>query len=200
VGKCGSVAVNFPAEWANVGWRPRNKVGGLHAVLLPFYRHYAAYFGTDVGLHGVMWSSGFLAKTCGSVRLLIRRYITLISVRLAEGVLDRKGQESTIATYYSQPAHRVLNVWRRRHTTKGFTSTSYPKVAPVTLFTASFYNFPTQCVPIRSKMYYHIHNAHSFAYYLLSALKEFVSGLTRLKLEGKRIKLDLLSHTVSSIL
>lgn len=101
MGKCGSVAVSFPAEWANVGWPWPSDVDGLYAVSLLFYRYHATYFGINIGLHGVVWSSGLRGKSCGSVRLLIRRYITLIGVGLAEGVLDRKGQESTIATYYS---------------------------------------------------------------------------------------------------
>lgn len=107
MGKCGSVAVDFPAERANVGWRWRSEVDGSHALSLPVYRYHSTHFGIDVGLYGVMWSNGFPAKTCGSVRLLIRRYIALIGIRLAEGVLDCKGQESTIATYYSQSAQSL---------------------------------------------------------------------------------------------
>ena len=62
MGKCGSVAVNFPAERANVGWRWRIEVDGLHAVSLPFYRYQATYFGINLGLHGVCGQADFLQK------------------------------------------------------------------------------------------------------------------------------------------
>jgi hypothetical protein len=84
--------------------------------------------GNNIGLHGALWSSGLDEKVWGSVRLLIRPCIILIGVGLAEGILDRKGQESTIATYYFQPAHRALNLWRHGHTRKCFIGTSYTSI------------------------------------------------------------------------
>ena len=118
MGKCGSVAVSSQlsgptlAGAGQVMWIDCMQYLFSSVDIMP---HTLVLTLGCIVLYCVVGSSGLHKKVCGSVRLLIRHFITLIGVRLAEGVLDRRGQESTITTYYSQPAHKVLNLWRRRH-------------------------------------------------------------------------------------
>ena len=63
MGKCGSVAVNFPAEWANVGWRWPSEVDGSHAVSFPFCRYHATSLVITLGCM-VLCGEADLMKRC----------------------------------------------------------------------------------------------------------------------------------------